>query len=98
LEHLAGLPEKPHLVLVDNASTNDTLALVARRYPQIEVVAAGRNLGAAGRTLGVRRVSTPYVALCDDDTWWEPGGLGRAADLFDAHARLGVLTARVLVG
>jgi GT2 family glycosyltransferase len=36
--------------------------------------------------------------LCDDDTWWEPGALRRAADLFDAHPRLAVITGRVLVG
>jgi GT2 family glycosyltransferase len=42
-------------------------------------------------------VDAPYVALCDDDTWWGPGSLRRAADLFDAHSRLAVATARVLV-
>src|SRR5205807_3226697 len=39
-----------------------------------------------------------YVALCDDDVWWTPGSLAHAADLFDAHPRLAVVTARVLVG
>ncbi|HEX5272364.1 MAG TPA: glycosyltransferase family 2 protein, partial [Gemmataceae bacterium] len=58
----------------------------------------GGNLGAAGRTLGVRHAAAPYVALCDDDTHWAPGSLSRAADLFDAHPRLAVVTCRVLVG
>src|SRR5207302_11043179 len=43
----------------------------------------------------------PYTTLfrsCDDDTWWEPGSLRRAADLFDAHPRLALAVARVLVG
>ncbi|WP_210420551.1 glycosyltransferase [Aquisphaera giovannonii] len=46
----------------------------------------------------MRRVDSPYVAFCDDDTWWEPGCLRRAADLMDASPRLAVVTARVLVG
>jgi GT2 family glycosyltransferase len=46
----------------------------------------------------VRAVKAPYVALCDDDTWWEPGSLAHAADLFDAHPRLAVATARILIG
>jgi GT2 family glycosyltransferase len=46
----------------------------------------------------VRRVDAPYVALCDDDTWWQPGALAHAADLFEAHPRLAVVTARILVG
>ncbi len=98
LEHLLALPERTPIVLVDNGSTDGTAAAVAECFPQVELLDAGGNLGAAGRTLGVRRVAVPYVALCDDDTWWEPGCLSRAADLFDAHPRLGVLTARVLVG
>jgi GT2 family glycosyltransferase len=98
LEHLTHLPERPSIFVVDNGSDDGTTAAVARSFPQVAVLDAGGNLGAAGRTLGVRHVKAPYVALCDDDTWWEPGSLGRAADLFDAHPRLGVLTARVLVG
>jgi GT2 family glycosyltransferase len=98
LGHLTRLPEQPAVVLVDNGSSDGTAALVVRRFPQVEVLNAGGNLGAAGRNLGVRRAAAPYVALCDDDAWWEPGALGRGADLFDRHPRLGVLTARILVG
>lgn len=47
---------------------------------------------------GVARVRTPFVAFCDDDAWWAPGALGRAADVLQAHASLGALAARVLVG
>lgn len=98
LEHLTRLPERPQIVLVDNGSTDGTAFAVAQQYPQVAVIDAGGNLGAAGRTLGVRHVTTPYVALCDDDTWWEPGDLSYAADLLDIHPRLAVVTARVLVG
>ena len=63
----------------------------------VTVIAAARNLGAAGRNLAVQRTSTPYVAFCDDDTWWEPGALDRAADLLDACPRLASVTGRILV-
>jgi GT2 family glycosyltransferase len=98
LEHLTCLPEQPSILVVDNGSADGTATAITRRFPQVAVLDAGGNRGAAGRTLGVRHVEAPYVAFCDDDTWWEPGSLERAADLFDAHARLGVLTARVLLG
>jgi GT2 family glycosyltransferase len=98
LERLTALDELPRIVLVDNASTDGTVEAVAAAYPQVEIIAAGANLGAAGRNLALRRLDTPYVALCDDDTWWEPDCLRRAADLFDKHPRLAVATARVLVG
>jgi GT2 family glycosyltransferase len=98
LSHLSSMPEQPRIVLVDNGSTDGTADAVAQQFQSVEILDAGGNLGAAGRTLGVRHVDTPYVALCDDDTWWNPGDLGRAADLLDAHPRLAIVTARVLVG
>ncbi len=98
LGHMARLPERPAVIVVDNGSSDGTATAVAAAFPSATVLDAGGNLGAAGRTLGVRRAATPYVALCDDDTHWAPGSLSRAADLFDAHPRLALVTARVLVG
>jgi GT2 family glycosyltransferase len=98
LGHLTAMPERPRVVVIDNASTDGTAEAVAEQFPMVEVVDAGGNLGAASRTIGMRRVDAPYVAFCDDDTWWEPGTLRRAADLFDAHPPLAVVTGRVLVG
>lgn len=49
-------------------------------------------------TDGVGPASTPYVAFADDDSWWAPGALQGAADLFGVRPRLGLLAARILVG
>jgi GT2 family glycosyltransferase len=93
------LPHHEHpVVLVDNGSEDDTPALVRKRFPRVRVIEAGRNLGAVARNLGVRAATTPYVAFADDDSWWEPGALDRAAEHFDAHPRLGLIAARILVG
>ncbi len=97
LSRLLALPERPSVVVVDNGSTDGTAAAVAERFPSVDLVASPENLGAVGRNVGVARVSTPYVAFCDDDTWWEPGSLRHAADVLDAHPRLAVVTARILV-
>lgn len=98
LGHLTRLPEQPRIVLVDNGSTDGTADAVRRQFPHVDILDAGGNLGGAGRTLGVRYVDNPYIAFCDDDTWWEPGGLRYVADLLDSHPKLAVVTARVLIG
>jgi len=98
LEQLICLPEHPRIVLVDNGSTDGTALAVAMKFPHVTILELGANLGAVGRTLGVRPTNTPYVALCDVDTWWEPGALAHAADLFDATPQLAIVTARVLIG
>jgi len=88
----------PPVVLVDNASTDGSVAMVRERFPHVEVIALDHNEAAVARNRGVRAAATPYVAFADDDSWWAPGALDRAADLLDAHPRLGLVAARVLVG
>jgi GT2 family glycosyltransferase len=98
LPRLLELPERPRIVLVDNASTDATLDVVKRLYPAVDTIALDRNMGAAGRNIGVRAAATPYVAFADDDSWWEPGALARAADILDSHPRLALIAGEVRVG
>lgn len=94
--HLTALPERPSIVVVDNHGEIPVPPFPDE--PRVTVVRAGRNLGAAGRNLGVSLVSSRYVAFCDDDSWWAPGALAEAAEVLDQHPGIGVLVARVLVG
>jgi N-acetylglucosaminyl-diphospho-decaprenol L-rhamnosyltransferase len=80
------------VILVDNAS--DEIGDV----PAADLVRLAENRGAAARNVGVQRARTPYVAFADDDSYWTPGSLARAAELMRAHPRTGLLAARVLVG
>jgi GT2 family glycosyltransferase len=97
LAHMTTIAEHPPIIVVDNGSADGTAEAVARAYPQVRVIPSPENLGAVGRNLAVELVETPYVAFCDDDTWWEPGALSRAADLLDAHPRLASVTGLILV-
>ncbi|OBJ72428.1 glycosyltransferase [Mycobacterium sp. 1274756.6] len=97
LEHMSRLPDAGPLVVVDNASTDGTADAVAARFPQVRLIRSAKNLGAAGRNLGVPLAGTDYVAFCDDDTRWQPGTLARAAELLDAHPRLGAVVGQYLV-
>jgi GT2 family glycosyltransferase len=98
VERLLGLPERPAMIVVDNGSKDGTSDILTQRFPSVRVIALGSNIGAAARNVGIRAASTPYVALCDDDTWWAAGSLRRAADVLDGHSHVAVVTARVLVG
>ena len=98
LGHLAALPERPRILVVDNDSSDGTAAAVRARFPGVEVIELAENRGAAARTVAVERVTTPYVAFADDDSWWAPGALARAADALDAHPRLALVNAHILVG
>jgi GT2 family glycosyltransferase len=86
------------VVVVDNGSTDGTAGAVRRSFPDVEVVRLPSNRGAAGRNVGVERARTPYVAFADDDSWWAPGALDRAAAVFDGDPSVGLVAGRILVG
>lgn len=96
LEHLP--KHEGPIVLLDNASTDNTVGAVTTRHREVTVIPLKRNLGAAARTLGVRLAETPYVAFSDDDSWYAPGALALAESVLDRHPRIGLLAGSILVG
>jgi GT2 family glycosyltransferase len=98
LERLSTLPERPAIIVVDNGSQDGTPGAVRRDFPRVELVPLRRNTGACARNAGVRRARTPYVALNDDDSWWEPGALSKAVEVLDASPRTGIVAAATMVG
>lgn len=65
-----------HVVVVDNASSDDTLATVRQLLPQAAVIEAGRNLGfGRANNLGLEVVTTPYALLHNPDARLDEGAL-----------------------
>jgi GT2 family glycosyltransferase len=96
---LASLPlHRAPVILVDNDSTDGSADAVAAARPEVTVIRLPRNVGAVARTVGVRAATTPFVAFADDDSWWAPGSLRRAAGTLAAHPSLGLVCAKILVG
>ncbi|HEX5497104.1 MAG TPA: glycosyltransferase [Mycobacteriales bacterium] len=86
-------------VVVDNASTDGSLDLLADRYPWVRVIPSGRNLGfAGGNNLALRQVDTPYAVLLNNDAVPEPGWLAALLAGFDrpGGGRVGAVTGKVL--
>jgi GT2 family glycosyltransferase len=100
LARLTTLPERPAVTVVDNASTDGTAAMVRTEFPAVRLLIQPRNLGATARNVGVAASvadGARYVAFSDDDSWWEPGALRRAADVLDDHPRVGAVAARTVI-
>ena len=98
LDRLAGLPERPELIVVDNGSGDGTPRAVRRRHPRATVLSLSENAGSSARNAGARALSTELVAFSDDDSWWAPGSLSKAGETFALRPSLGLLQARILVG
>ncbi|AEF39851.1 glycosyltransferase family A protein [Hoyosella subflava] len=103
LSHLAQLEPVCPVIVVDNASNDDTPAVVEqcqRDFPEnlLTYIRLRKNRGAVARNYGIWRARTSFVAFCDDDSWWEPDALRRAETIFADHPRVGLIAGRVLVG
>ena len=85
--------------VVDNASRDESRALLAAR-DDVRVIASDRNLGfAGGNNLALREVTTPYVVLLNNDAVVQPGWLDALLDVLDdpAHQRVAAVTSKVLL-
>ena len=89
---LPSLASAPHVVVVDNGSSDDTIEVVKRILPQARLVEAGANLGfGRANNLGLEHVHTPFALLLNPDCILAPDALQRYPDaaiigpkLFDA--------------
>jgi len=93
------LPGGFRTVVVDNASTDGTLALLAADFPYVDVIANTDNRGfAGGNNSALRHVTTDLVVLLNNDARPEPGWLAALLAPFDAPGgdRVGVTTGKVV--
>jgi N-acetylglucosaminyl-diphospho-decaprenol L-rhamnosyltransferase len=85
--------------VVDNASSDDSLAVARAHRPVLDVVANPGNVGfARAVNQGIARVdtATPIVVLANPDTVASPGVLRAAAAYLDAHPDVAVVGPRLV--
>ena len=96
LERLAALDfprREMQLVVVDNASNDDTVERVTKRADV--VLRLPRNLGSCAKALGVERAEAPVILFLDDDSCPHPGSVERMIEHFERQADLGAAGFRV---
>ncbi len=77
-------PDSYQVWVVDNASSDGSLELLARDHPGVRVLANPDNRGfAGGNNTALRQVSTPYAVLVNNDAVPEPDWLRLLLAPFD---------------
>lgn len=85
------------VVVVDNASQDETLTLLARDFPFVEVLSLPQNTGfAVANNHGLMAVKARYYLLLNSDIELdERAQLDKLARYLDQHRQVGVITPRV---
>ena len=65
LRSVAGYPT----LVVDSASSDDTVAVVQDEFPAVSLIASDENIGfARGNNIGMERVTSDFILLLNPDT------------------------------
>jgi GT2 family glycosyltransferase len=78
-----GLLDAAQIIVVDNASSDDAMAMVREDFPEVQVVALGENVGVAGFNRGAERATRDRLLILDDDSWPDEHSLEQAMRLLD---------------
>lgn len=79
-------------VVIDNASTDGTVALIRESFPHIELCANTENRGfAAACNQGIARSRAELVLLLNPDAMLQVGTLEALADYLDEHLNVGIV-------
>ena len=85
------------IVVVDNASSDGSLAIVRAIYPEAKVMALNENLGfCRANNLAIEATESEYVALLNNDTEVEPGWLQALVDALDSDPAAGFCASRMI--
>lgn len=88
LAHLQTL-DPGQVIVVDNASADNTEAMVRTDFSRCELIRLDQNLGVEGFNRGAACARHPYLLILDDDARPEPEGLDRALELMRSDPTIG---------
>ena len=85
------------ITVVDNASRDGTADHVRQRWPSVQVIDSGGNLGfAKSNNLGIRATQSDYVLLMNPDTVAAPGAIRALVRGLAAQPEAAIAGARLL--
>lgn len=84
LAALIAAPEVANIIVVDNASRDETRNIVRQQFPQVELIESSENLGfGRGNNIALEKAETDYALLVNPDAVM---GQGAIAELLRAAA------------
>jgi GT2 family glycosyltransferase len=90
--------EQAEIILVDDASTDSSVAFVTEHYPEVKIVRLVRNSGLAiGCNAGAQAAHGELLVMLNNDTEVEPGWLAALVEAATAHPQAGAIASKMLL-
>ncbi len=85
------------VIVVDNASTDGTVEMVRREFPQVRLIVNSENLGyTKANNIGIKQSRGKYILLLNPDTIVKADALRALVDCAEAHPDAGIIGAKLL--
>ena len=98
-KYLPGVVEdsKPHPVyVIDNDSSDDSVAYVETHFPEVQIIQTGDNLGyAGGYNEGLKPLKEKYAVLLNSDVRTTPGWLEPIMGHFEKYPNCGAVQPKI---
>jgi GT2 family glycosyltransferase len=84
------------VIVVDNASKDDSAEMVGKQFPWVELIVSEENLGySGGNNLGIRKVRGGYVLFLNSDVEIKKNSLMEIMNYIEKDRKIGAVTPKV---
>ena len=84
-------------ILVDNGSTDDSVAFARHNFPEVRVLPLGENKGfSVAVNAAIKASRAEYVALLNNDTETDPGWLAALVKAAEAYPKAGLFASKMV--
>lgn len=85
------------VIVADNGSTDNSVSLLRREFPTVQIIELGSNYGfCGGYNRALQRIEAPYYVLLNSDVEVTEGWLTPMVNLLDGHPRIGAVQPKIL--
>ncbi len=83
---------QPEIIVVDNNSTDNSLAILRKEFPEVSVIANSKNYGfAKGANIGIRQARGEFVLLLNPDTLVSECAITSMLEYMVSQPEIGIL-------
>ncbi|OQY46047.1 MAG: hypothetical protein B6242_08800 [Anaerolineaceae bacterium 4572_78] len=86
------------IIVVDNNSSDDSIAMIEKSFPEVRLISNPQNGGfGRGNNIGTKEALGKYVVFINPDTTVENGWLEALIDALESNPKAGLATSQILL-